>query len=115
MGCEKMFVRHLMTTQSSQLWVQKLAARYDLFHADDIVPLCIMCHREVHVRYLTYILGITKYQGRAIRDMTEKEVTRHTNNLRKKCQSLVKSGFTVRKEIQNEHKAGTLFVNPGRA
>ena len=100
-----MFVRHLLTTKASELWVQALAARYNQFHADDIVPLCVMCHSEMHVRYLPYIRIITLL-GCPIRHMTEPQVTRHIAELRKRCARILKDGFVVRKGIQDDYAAG---------
>lgn len=98
-----MWVRHLLTTKSHESWVQALALRYDQFHADDIVELCVMCHEEIHLRYVPYIKRMTYGAGIAIANMTEAQVTRNVQTLREVCANLLKTGYTVRKSIVNDY------------
>lgn len=102
-GCDKMWVRHLLDAKPHEPWVQKLALRYDQFHPDDIVELCVMCHDEIHKRYEPLIKRMTYFSGRSIGSMTETEVARNTKFLRDVCKDLLKNGFTVRKSIIDDY------------
>lgn len=102
-GCDKMWVRHLLTTQAQASWVQALAIRYDQFHADDIVLLCIMCHEEMHLRYMPHIKLMTHGVGIPIAHMSEARVKRNIQLLRDRCVSLLRNGFVVRKSIINDY------------
>lgn len=109
-----MFIRHLLAAKPSELWVQKLAARYALFHTDDIVPLCVMCHEEMHRRYLPYIRAITYHTRFPIAAMGESQVSRYINELRKRCARIVRDGFPVRKGIQDAYNRDSNFRNARR-
>ncbi len=98
-----MWVRHLLDYQPDQPWVHALAARYHEFRPEDCVHLCIMCHEEIHARYLPYIKDISFYQRVKIGEMNEGQVARHTAVLREMCTKLLKTGFTVRKRIIDEY------------
>lgn len=109
-----MFIRHLLAAKPSELWVQKLAARYALFHTDDIVPLCVMCHEEMHRRYLPYIRAITYHTRFPIAAMGESQVSRYINELRKRCARIVRDGFPVRKGIQDAYNRDSNFRSARR-
>lgn len=86
--------------------MQQLAARYHQFHPDDVVPLCVLCHTEMHLRYLPYIRAITYQSARPISTMVEPQVKHYIAELRKRCARILRDGFVVRKGIQDDYKAG---------
>ncbi len=98
-----MFARHLIDAHPAKLWVQKLAARYHAFLAEDVIDLCIMCHEEMHQLYLPYIRAITYGAGRRVQDFNEQEVANYKAHLSKFCLRKIKEGFTVRKSIVTDY------------
>ncbi len=113
-GCEKMFVRHLLEAHPNAEWVQALALRYNEFHPDDVVPLCVMCHAEVHQRYLPHIKNMTFGIGLPIAKMSEARVMRNIANLRKLCAGFLQGGFLVRKSIVDEYYQGGNIKHSGK-
>lgn len=104
-------MRHLLAARPRELWIQLLAARYHEFHPDDVVPLCIMCHNEMHQRYLPYIQRITFLTGRRVSWFTETETRQYIAHLRTFCKRVLTDGFVVRKEIVTDYYAGKILSN----